>query len=233
MALTGSGTISMDDMRTEFGISGAISMSDLYRGGSEVPANATVTGSVASAETTATTTSFDGSLSGQGSGHYASQALLSSAMTVGGNGDAAASGNIVYSGSGINGDGDNSALVTVTSGGVKVVSADASGLGSGGTISSGTVYKTISGTTTSASTTAATHVTTITSGTSLDIPSDVTSFKFINHITVFKKAKGNGDGTITANIGGGTGNYTSTGAVNTGVPASGTIAFSDLYGAIA
>ena len=45
MALTGSGTISMSDMRTEFGISGAISMSDLYRGGSEVPSsvNTTVT----------------------------------------------------------------------------------------------------------------------------------------------------------------------------------------------
>ena len=45
MALTSSGTISMSDMRTEFGISGAISMSDLYRGGSEVPdeVNTTVT----------------------------------------------------------------------------------------------------------------------------------------------------------------------------------------------
>jgi hypothetical protein len=31
----------MDQMRTEFGISGAISMSDLYRGGSEVPSTAT------------------------------------------------------------------------------------------------------------------------------------------------------------------------------------------------
>ena len=45
MALTSSGTISMSDMRTEFGISGAISMGDLYRGGSEVPSsvNTTVT----------------------------------------------------------------------------------------------------------------------------------------------------------------------------------------------
>ena len=45
MALTSSGTISMSDMRTEFGISGDISMSDLYRGGSEVPdeVNTTVT----------------------------------------------------------------------------------------------------------------------------------------------------------------------------------------------
>jgi len=36
MALTSSGAISMGDMRTEFGMSGAISMSDLYRGGSNV-----------------------------------------------------------------------------------------------------------------------------------------------------------------------------------------------------
>ena len=45
MALQSSGAISMGDMRTEFGISGAISMSDLYRGGSEVPSsvNTTVT----------------------------------------------------------------------------------------------------------------------------------------------------------------------------------------------
>ena len=233
MALTGSGTISMSDMRTEFGISGAISMSDLYRGGSEVPANATVTGSLANAETTANTTSFDGFFSGQGSGHYASQALLTLAMTVGGNGDAAASGNMVFQGN-ASGSGDNASLVTVTSGGVKVVSANASGLDSGGGISSGTVYKTISGTTTSASISAATHVTTITSGTSLDIPSDVTSFKFIHHMTVFKKERSSdGDGSATAQLGARSGSYTSTGAVNTNVPASGTIAFSDLYGAIA
>lgn len=45
MTLQSSGSISMGDMRTEFGISGAISMSDLYRGGSEVPSsvNTTVT----------------------------------------------------------------------------------------------------------------------------------------------------------------------------------------------
>ena len=36
MTLQSSGSISMDQMRTEFGISGAISMSDLYRGGSYV-----------------------------------------------------------------------------------------------------------------------------------------------------------------------------------------------------
>jgi hypothetical protein len=48
MALTGSGTISMGDMRTEFGISGAISMSDLYRGGSEVPTTKEITDGISS-----------------------------------------------------------------------------------------------------------------------------------------------------------------------------------------
>ena len=48
MALTSSGTISMSDMRTEFGISGAISMSDLYRGGSEVPSTKEITDGISS-----------------------------------------------------------------------------------------------------------------------------------------------------------------------------------------
>ena len=43
MTLQSSGAISMDDMRTEFGISGAISMGDLYRGGSEVPSSVDTT----------------------------------------------------------------------------------------------------------------------------------------------------------------------------------------------
>tara|TARA_Y100001973_G_C5119348_1_gene291865 strand:- start:215 stop:961 length:747 start_codon:yes stop_codon:yes gene_type:complete len=43
MALQGSGAISMDQMRTEFGISGSISMSQLYRGGSEVPTSVNTT----------------------------------------------------------------------------------------------------------------------------------------------------------------------------------------------
>ena len=37
MALQSSGAISMSEIRSEIGISGAISMSDLYRGGSEFP----------------------------------------------------------------------------------------------------------------------------------------------------------------------------------------------------
>ena len=48
MTLQSSGSISMDQMRTEFGISGAISMSDLYRGGSEVPTTAELTNAISS-----------------------------------------------------------------------------------------------------------------------------------------------------------------------------------------
>ena len=48
MTLQSSGAISMGDMRTEFGISGAISMSDLYRGGSEVPTTAELTNAISS-----------------------------------------------------------------------------------------------------------------------------------------------------------------------------------------
>ena len=47
MTLPASGNpISMDQMRTEFGISGAISMNSLYRGGSEVPSSKNLGGTV-------------------------------------------------------------------------------------------------------------------------------------------------------------------------------------------
>ena len=48
MTLQSSGAISMGDMRTEFGVSGAISMSDLYRGGSEVPSTKELTNAISS-----------------------------------------------------------------------------------------------------------------------------------------------------------------------------------------
>ena len=48
MTLQSSGSISMDQMRTEFGISGSISMSDLYRGGSEVPSTKEITDAISS-----------------------------------------------------------------------------------------------------------------------------------------------------------------------------------------
>ena len=39
----GTGAVSFDDIRTEFGMSGAISYADLYRGGSNVRAKAVTT----------------------------------------------------------------------------------------------------------------------------------------------------------------------------------------------
>ena len=48
MTLQSSGAISMNDMRTEFGISGAISMNGLYRGGSEVPSTKELTNAISS-----------------------------------------------------------------------------------------------------------------------------------------------------------------------------------------
>ena len=48
MALQGSGAISMSEIRTEFGMSGSISMSTLYRGGSNVPTEKTLVDAITS-----------------------------------------------------------------------------------------------------------------------------------------------------------------------------------------
>ena len=48
MALQSSGAISMSEIRTEFGMSGSISMSTLYRGGSNVPTEKTLIDAITS-----------------------------------------------------------------------------------------------------------------------------------------------------------------------------------------
>ena len=48
MALQSSGAISMSEIRTEFGMSGSISMSTLYRGGSNVPTEKTLVDAITS-----------------------------------------------------------------------------------------------------------------------------------------------------------------------------------------
>lgn len=53
MALQSSGTISMDDIRTEFGDTGSIALSECYRGGSIVPS--TLSDTAAAGSTSATT----------------------------------------------------------------------------------------------------------------------------------------------------------------------------------
>jgi len=61
MALQSSGTISMNDMRTEFGISGAISMSQMYRGGSYVDAGGTASATLSTVHTVPIGSGYGGS----------------------------------------------------------------------------------------------------------------------------------------------------------------------------
>ena len=214
MALQGSGAISMDDMRTEFGISGAISMSDLYRGGSEVPSSAT-----SNQGGTVTIPQCTGSISGD-TANNTFTAVTSVALPV-----TSASGDVItaYGGTNvttvINNRGssrgvNNSVFLGNSDGTSQSGSALASfnkGYGDQGT-STGTITPLTSSTYTLASNQAgATHV-------------------------VYKITGGPGyeeqetyQGTMTSTTMTITQNRTSN--VNTGVPASGTITFSDLYGA--
>ena len=52
MTLQSSGAISLDQIRTEYGISGAVSMNQLYRGGSHVDATKTLTDALSSVSNT-------------------------------------------------------------------------------------------------------------------------------------------------------------------------------------
>ena len=238
MALTGSGTISMSDMRTEFGISGSVSMSDLYRGGSEVSSTATTTvGS--SVATLAGSASVSTGISGNFFNN--NQARLTGAITCGSNGNVTANGNIVFTTSGSNNDSAPD-IGGSMSGGVRIVSSDAT-FNSAGTVTGGTTYKSFTGVTSAWTCTGAsstcisgygTLTTTITSGTSLSVPSGVTSFKILTYGFCNARLRGDNEGTagLTLNNGSGSITSTSTSNVNTGVPASGTISFSDLYGAV-
>jgi len=242
MALQGTGAISMGDMRTEFGISGAISMSDLYRGGSEVPANGTVGGSIASL--TGSQNGYGGSSTPILNHYYAVASRFTGNMTCGNNGDVTADGDITFTTTAIaSGDNaENMAFInsgSVNTGGVRIATTDASADSNNlqnGILNTGTspiVFKSFSGTQTSAFLTGGTYVTTIPNGTSFDIPSGVTSFKMFSHASGRKRMTGGNEGSVTITIGNGSGNYTSTGTINTGVPQSSTISFSDLYGATA
>jgi len=61
MALQSSGTISMNDMRSEFGISGAISMSQMYRGGSYVSSGGTSSATLSTVHTVPIGAGYGGS----------------------------------------------------------------------------------------------------------------------------------------------------------------------------
>lgn len=208
MALTGSGTISMDDMRTEFGISGAISMSDLYRGGSEVPSTANLGGSV-------TTDAISFTSHGQdASGNVTSTKALGTTVA---SGDTFSS--FTYSGS----------FTAKKSGGfsvpvTRVFFSNSSGTLVGSLLSQSaathsgmttpTAYSTsVSGTTVSSNHVGATHITA----------------QALDNGGQFRED----DTIIAASVNAFTFTIAQTRNANTSVPTSGTISFSDLYGAAA
>ena len=233
MTLPTSGNpISMGQMRTEFrNDSNPILMSQLYLGAGLVPSTATTTVGASVANLTGSAVSS----SGQGSFSiaFAKVAQFTSNMTCGNNGNVTANGNIVFTASG-SGSGDNAAVMGV-SGGLRVVSTDAT-TDVNGNLTGGTQYSAFSGSATSQTTTSCSLSTTISNGTSLGIPSGTTAFKILSYISVSKHPTGNNESSASAGLSNPTSGAftsTSTGNVNTGVPASSTIKFSDLYGATA
>ena len=230
----GNTQISMGQMRTEFSSDGSIpsdgsiSMSQLYRGGGEVPANATIGASIANL------TGSTVFASGGQFGAFQQAARFTSNMTCGNNGNVTANGNVVFvaSGSGAGNSGQNISM----SGGVKVVSTNAT-TNAAGNVLVGTVYESFTGSVTSVAAFSGVLTTTIPNGTSFDIPSGVTSFKMLTYVSVSKNENNQGESSASASLSNpSSGAFTSTGTTNTGVPdgSSGneTIKFSDLYGAV-
>jgi len=207
MTLQSSGSISMDQMRTEFGISGAISMSDLYRGGSEVPSTANLGGSV-------TTDAISFSSNGQNaSGNVTSTKALGTTVA---SGDTFSS--FTYAGS----------FTAKKSGGfgvpfTRVFFSNSSGTLVGSILSNSaathnestpTAYSTsVSGTTVSSNHVGATHITAQAADTGAQFREE--------------------DTLIAASVNAFTFTIAQTRNANTSVPTSGTISFSDLYGAAA
>jgi hypothetical protein len=212
MALTGSGTISMGDMRTEFGISGAISMSDLYRGGSEVPSTAT-----SNSGGTITKAALSGAGSGE-SGSYNSTTVEALPQTIAAGDTYATNSNITSFVNTQNGGGFLGAATNIffsNSSGTRVGNFLAQDVISSSNSFSGSrsTNKSFSGTVAS-NMVGATHFAYNVNGGG-DGGQDS---------TLHQSSLTQGSLTLVQNR---------TSNVNTGVPASSTIAFSDLYGATA
>ena len=200
-------------MRTEFGISGSISMSDLYRGGSEVPSTATT-----NQGGTITSNATSGSASGV-NGSYNTIVSYALPTTI-------ASGDTIQTNSNI-----LSQLSTTNPGGfagvaTQIYLSNSSGvIVSGGSLASHSTGSTSSNlnlssnlsfnTTLGSSQAGATHLSTQVNGGGAQFQQENTSLS---------SSLASGSYTLVQNR---------TGNVNTGVPSSGTIAFSDLYGATA
>ena len=257
----GNTQISMGQMRTEFrNDSNPILMSQLYKGGALVPATQTTTTS-----TTTAIPNISGSpvvSSNNFSGNFSTTigSQLTASATCGASGNVTASGNIVFSIGGANSNAATDEVEVngggVMTGGVKIVSSNAVANASGN-LTVGTVYETFTatgsgslpsnwvctGNSGNCDSGNGSLTTTISSGTNLQIPSGVTSFKFLIFGSCRARLRGDGSGGYEGNafvsFGNGTGNYNSTGtstsAINGNVPTGGVgdteFQFSDMYGA--
>ena len=218
MALQGSGAISMDDMRTEFGISGAISMSDLYRGGSEVPSSAT-----SNQGGTITPSALSGGGTVGESGGYNTTTVTALPQTLASGDSFVTNNNIQFFVNTQNGGGFSGASVEIffsNSGGSKVGSALASDtILSSNSFSGSRTTNNVLGSATISNQVGATHL-------AYKVNGGYAQFQQEN--TVAQSSISAGNITFTQNR---------TSNVNTGVPdgTSGneTISFSDLYGATA
>lgn len=232
MTLQTEGAISLEQIRTEFGRSGSLAMNQLYKDGGIVASTATSTVGGSVANLTGSTVYASGDA--QFGWKYAQGARFTSNMTCGGNGNVTANGNIVFTANGA-GDGDNASFMTINAG-IRVVHIDAT------TSSSGTLgnalheYSSFNGALSSAPFVCS-SVSTIPSGTNLQIPSGTTSFKILTYISVSKGPRGSDDYAFASaslnNPSSGAFTSTSTGNINTGVPTNGAISFQNFYGVTA
>jgi len=220
VTLTSSGTISMGDMRTEFGISGAISMSDLYRGGSEVPSSAL--SNQGGTISISSLTSGSGPFGDDGfSSVFTAYRVAALPVTLV-NGDVITSyGGTSYSmqvqNNGQSGSGGPGIAASIYLGNSTGGTQNGTSLASAGLPSNGSASGTmnIGSNTTLSNQGGATHLVYKVNGGGSQFQQDNSEYDV---------SLGSSSMTITQNR---------SGDVNTGVPASGTIAFSDLYGATA
>tara|TARA_B100000287_G_scaffold218803_1_gene206351 strand:+ start:4915 stop:5649 length:735 start_codon:yes stop_codon:yes gene_type:complete len=244
MTLQGSGAISLEQIRDEFGQTGSISMSQLYKDGGIVPSTSTTTvgGSVPSLAGSP----VNYSLHGGGNYHTNWKSQLTGTITCGSNGNVTANGAITFVNNGTNSDSATNEGGSMN-GGVKIVSTDSVITSHNGSFS-GTLYDQFTGSLDSWTCTGnsgncdwgyGTFTTTIPNGTDLGIPNGVTSFKILTYGTCSARVRGDGSGGYTGygsvTLGNPSGSITSTttGTINATVPTNGAISFQNFYGATA
>ena len=208
MTLQSSGTISMDQMRTEFGISGAISMSDLYRGGSEVSSTANLGGTITKAAL-----SGGGTLGQNGSYNTTTVEALPTTL---------ASGDTVATNSNI-----LSTISVANTGGfaggaTNIFFSNSSGTRVGNYLASHAYSVNTNATVTSNQSFSGTIASNQIGATHLAYQVNGGGAQFQEEDTAISSSLAQGSITLTQ-----------TRDANTGVPSSGTISFSDLYGATA